>query len=70
MPLTRFCTSRPPEDRINLSVVAPKVRVLLVDAVVLRKLSELTVVVPVGAVALAVTRTFCVDVAPVSVVAS
>ena len=53
-----------------MSVAAPKVSTLFVDAAVLRKLSELTVVVPDGAVALAVRRTFCVAVAPVRVIAS
>ena len=70
VPLTTFCTSRPPEARTSLSVAAPKVSTLGVDAAVLRKLSELTVVVPDGAVALAVRRTFCVAVAPVRVIAS
>ena len=70
VPLTTFCTSRPPDARTSLSVATPNVSTLFADAVVLRKLSELTVVVPPGAVALAATRTFCVAVAPVRVIAS
>ena len=65
-----FWTSNPPDATTSLSVTAPKVSTLFVDTVVLRKLREVTVVVPVGAVALAVTRTFCVEVAPVRVIAS
>ena len=68
--LATFWTSNPPDARTSLSVAAPNVSILFVDAVVLKKLSELTVVVPPGAVALAATRTFCVAVAPVRVIAS